>query len=77
MVKLLAAGGITLAYIGFMVLFRFGMPFRVASGGHIGLSVGVDQRELDADVRYRAYGWLGFGLVTIGTIMQAVAVFLS
>lgn len=75
--KAVAVSGIILAYVGFMILFRFGMPFRVEMGGHIGLSAGINLGEIDRDARYRALGWIGFALVTVGTVMQVAATILS
>lgn len=68
--KLLAIGGIVFAYVGFMVIFRYGMPFRVDMGGHNLLSAGIDRNEAEQDARFRKLGWFGFALVTIGTVMQ-------
>ena len=68
--KLLAVTGIAFAYVGFMAIFRYGMPFRVDMVGHITLSAGIDRSEVEQDARFRKLGWLGFALVTIGTVMQ-------
>ena len=71
--KLLAVTGIAFAYAGFMVIFRYGMPFRVDMGGHNLLSAGIDLNEAEQDARFRKLGWFGFALVTIGTVMQIVS----
>lgn len=73
MSKVLALGGLIAAYVGFMVIFRYGMPFRVDTGGHVGLSAGIDPDEAALDSRYRRWGWIGFGLVTVGTALQVAA----
>ena len=63
--------GMTLNLIGVIVLFRYGMPYRVRTGGNIGRI--IQQKDEGArvlDVEYHNFGLLGLGAVVIGTVFQ-------
>lgn len=56
---------------GVVILFRYGMPYRVAlDEGEIIITENVapDQRALDG--RYRKLGYLGLALILLGTGLQ-------
>ena len=65
--------GMTLNLIGVIVLFRYGMPYRVRTGGNIGRI--IQQKDEGArvlDVEYHNFGLLGLGAVVIGTVIQII-----
>ena len=66
--------GLLLNLLGVLTLFRYGMPYRVASGGATYLITGdTDQLEVKLDKRYRAFGWLGVAMVVFGTVAQIIS----
>jgi hypothetical protein len=56
---------------GVILLFRYGMPYRVASGGHsYFITEQADPRELKAERVYKALGFVGLILIIVGTGLQ-------
>lgn len=63
--------GLVACFVGFVLLFRYGMPFRVRTDGVTYLITHqVDDNEKALERRYTMLGWLGFALVTVGTGLQ-------
>src|SRR5262249_39211410 len=65
--------GLVLNIIGVLVLFRYGMPYRVRTGGDIGRI--IQQKDEGAkvlDVEYDNLGRLGLIAVLIGTAFQII-----
>jgi hypothetical protein len=68
--------GQALALLGALMLFRYGMPFRVwADGGEI-ITTNPTEENLRLDARYKLLGYIGLGLAVIGTLIQIAANFL-
>lgn len=66
--------GITLSLIGVLILFRYGMPFHVPTGGATYLITDqVDETEKVLERRYFRYGLAGLFLVVAGAMFQLVA----
>ena len=64
--------GVLVSLFGFLILFRYGMPFRVRSEGVTYLiTEGVDEKEKQIDRRYEVFGYAGLLLALIGGLMQA------
>ena len=63
----IALAGIGINLTGVLVLFIFGMPYRVETKGesHI-LREEIDENALRIDRRYRLLGWLGLCLLLRG-----------
>ena len=63
--------GLIACFAGFVLLFRYGMPFRVKTGGvtYI-ITHTIIETEKALEARYTKLGWLGFALVGIGTVFQ-------
>jgi hypothetical protein len=77
-VQLLALAGIGLNLVGVLLLFRYGMPFRVETKGEGAfLLEGTDYDEIKLDRRYRLLGNAGLILVVLGSALQALAVTLA
>jgi hypothetical protein len=58
-----------------MLLFCYGMPFRVrTSGSSIYVASSVDPKELRAEHRAEVFGWIGLILIVLGTAAQIWAV---
>jgi hypothetical protein len=60
---------------GVLLLFVFGMPVRVATGGS---TVTWSTSSLSYQIKkfddiYNALGWLGLGFIVFGTMLQALA----
>ena len=67
--------GLSLNLIGVLILFRYGMPFHVPSGGAVHLILEkTDQAEIDLERRYKVYGYIGLFLLVAGTFFQMLAV---
>jgi hypothetical protein len=65
--------GMALNLIGVIILFRYGMPYRVRTGGDIGRI--IQQKDEGAkvlDVEYHNLGVLGLGAILIGTVFQMI-----
>ena len=60
--------GLVISLIGVLLLFRYGMPYRVSSS---------DPREAMLERRYAMVGFLGLFLVVLGTICQIVGAVLG
>lgn len=60
-----------------ILLFRYGMPYRVRSEGktYRVLSGSPDQERIKADRRYDRWGKLGLLLIVLGTMAQIGALF--
>jgi hypothetical protein len=70
--------GLIIALFGILILFRYGMPFHVPSGGatHI-IGRNVDQKEIALEKRYTIYGYFGLAFIIIGTAAQIYASWLE
>jgi hypothetical protein len=78
MVKFLAVTGLVVALAGVLILFRFGMPYRVESGGATYLvTEEIDHAEVTVERLYRRWGWVGLCLVVAGTALQIASVLLA
>jgi hypothetical protein len=72
--KILNLAGLALNLIGVLILFRYGMPFHVPSGGAVHLILEqTDQAEIELERRYKLFGYIGLALLIAGTILQMVA----
>jgi hypothetical protein len=71
-------GGLVANLAGVLLLFRYGMPFRVRSEGltYFIANGPPDQREIKEDRRHTILGMLGLILIILGTAAQIAAVFL-
>ena len=69
-----STAGLVLSLIGVLLLFRYGMPFRVHTGR---VTISSDPRAATLERRYEILGWLGLLLVVLGTISQIVGAVLS
>ena len=60
---------------GVLLLFAFGMPVRVATGGTAvtWTTSNINYQIKKFDDIYSALGWLGLGFVVLGTLLQALA----
>jgi hypothetical protein len=70
--------GLVASLFGVILLFRYGMPYRVRSEGktHRILSGPPDQEQIKADRRYERLGQLGLILIVLGTAAQIGALLL-
>ena len=70
--------GLVLSLIGVLLLFRYGMPYRVRTRGQpIRVAISSDPRAATLERRYEMLGWLGLLLVVLGTMSQIVGAVLS
>jgi hypothetical protein len=72
--RILNIVGLALNMIGVLILFRWGMPFRMTTGGRISLV--LEQTDAGAamlDQIYAICGWVGLVMLIIGTLLQIVA----
>jgi hypothetical protein len=67
----LNVAGLIANLAGVILLFRYGMPFRVDTGGHSAYVTEVPNgAEIQKDKRYKRIGYLGLGLIIILTAGQ-------
>jgi hypothetical protein len=69
--------GLVISLIGVLLLFRYGMPYRVRTGGSSMYVSSSDPREAMLERRYAMLGFLGLFLVVLGTICQIVGAVLG
>jgi hypothetical protein len=60
--------------IGVVILFRYGMPFHVPTGGAVSLVTETrDQADIALEQRYTLYGYFGLVCLIVGTGFQMIA----
>ena len=76
--QILNVFGLVANLLGVILLFLFGMPFRIRTGGEtFYVRSGVpDQRVIRTEERYERWGMLGLILIVLGTAAQMAAIFL-
>jgi len=73
-----ALWGIALSLAGVLVLFRYGMPFRVERrGASYILREETDFDALAVERRYKILGYVGLSLIVFGSGLQAASIILS
>jgi hypothetical protein len=66
--------GLAFTLIGILILFRWGMPFRVESHGAVALlNEATDERAIALDRIYMICGWMGLILLVVGVLLQIIA----
>ena len=70
--KWLNVGGLFLDLVGVVLLFLFGMPFRIRTGGNtLALRSDVINEQLvRTEFWYGVLGWTGLTCIVIGTALQ-------
>ena len=66
--------GLLACLIGVLILFSYGMPFHVPTGGanYIRDSY-TNHADIALEHRYWIYGYIGVGFLIFGTILQLLA----
>ena len=73
-----STAGLVISLTGVLLLFRYGMPYRVRSAGEsYELREGIDEEALKQGRTYNVLGRLGLFLIVLGTICQIVGAVLS
>jgi drug/metabolite transporter (DMT)-like permease len=72
-----STAGLVLGLIGVLLLFRYGMPYRVRTGGPPIRAISSDPRAATLERRYKMLGWLGLFLIVVGTMCQIVGTVLN
>lgn len=69
--------GVVLGLVGVLILFRYGMPFRVRSDGvdRVVVSSADADEELALDSHYTLMGYVGLALTVAGGICQIIAAY--
>lgn len=66
--------GLVCSLVGVIVLFRYGMPYKVRTGGATNIIMEqIDEAEVALEGRYDKYGTGGLILIILGTGFQIVA----
>ncbi len=73
--KLLNIIGLTLNLVGVILLFRYGMPYRVRTGGNTvtWTTSAVDMSVKHLERRFDLLGWIGLTCIIAGTALQIYA----
>ena len=58
--------------IGVCLLFKFGIPEKVQTGGADILTTRVDQKLKAIEKKYKILGYLGLSLLVIGFVLQLI-----
>jgi drug/metabolite transporter (DMT)-like permease len=70
--------GLVASLLGVIILFLFGMPFRVRTRGLDSIyGDRVDEAAIQLEALYDKFGWLGVFLAVLGTTAQAYGAWLS
>ncbi|OWU66888.1 hypothetical protein ATO1_25900 [Phaeobacter sp. 22II1-1F12B] len=70
--------GISLNTIGVLLLFAFGMPFRIPTGGRAFLElIGPSDRAVMLDLIYTVLAWVGLVFVLLGNGLQILSAVLQ
>jgi hypothetical protein len=78
LVASLNIAGLLMNLAGVILLFRYGMPYRVRSGGlNFYVTENVDEGEIASERRYDRLGLLGLILIVLGTLAQITATLLG
>lgn len=65
--------GLAASLVGVILLFRFGMPWKLPYlGGDYILADPTDPAEVTRDALYKLCGWVGLFLIIVGTVLQAI-----
>ena len=68
--------GLIFTLVGVLILFRYGMPFHVPTGGIIGLALEHEnEAEKKKEKRYRRWGYAGLFALILGIALQITASF--
>ena len=74
----LSTAGLILTLAGVVVLFRYGMPYRVRRGGDSYLLLDAkDQQDIRQERIYDALGWCGLAAIVVGTGVQIAVVWMK
>jgi hypothetical protein len=66
--------GLALTLVGVLILFRWGMPFHVPTGGASGLLLEQpDPKAIALERIYTVIGYVGLTALILGTVLQIVA----
>ena len=72
--KALNVVGLVVSLLGVILLFLFGMPFRIAKGGYEFITTETaNPKDIATEVLYSRLGWIGLALIIIGTVAQILA----
>ncbi len=68
--------GLVLNLVGVIILFRYGMPYHVPTGGavHI-ITEQIDTAEKALESRYEIFGYFGLVAIVAGTALQIVGAY--
>jgi len=73
--RMLTLIGLALTLVGVLILFRWGMPFHVPTGGAGAILLEhTDERAIALERIYTIIGYVGLALLITGTVLQMVAV---
>ena len=72
---MLNISGLLLNLFGVVLLFLFGMPFRVAAGGKAvtWTTSNIDVQVKTIDDLFSVFGWIGLFAIVLGTLFQMLA----
>jgi hypothetical protein len=73
--KTLNSIGLLLTIAGILLLFLYGMPYQVRTGGVIQFEADNprDQNQIELERSYDRFGWFGLTYVVLGTLFQVAA----
>ena len=73
--KTLNSIGLLLTIAGILLLFLYGMPYQVRTGGVIQFEADNprDRNQIELERSYDRFGWVGLVYVVLGTLFQVAA----
>ena len=75
LLAILNSVGVVLAWVGAILLFRFGVPFEIVTPNGMGFVVGSLRNETrlalnNRRVLYKRIGWVAVAMVSCGALLQ-------
>ena len=67
--------GLIINLVGVILLFRYGMPYRLRAGGGSIVLTRETPGAIREEIRYDRWGWIALALIILGTLAQ-IGVFL-
>jgi hypothetical protein len=75
LVEWISIVGLITNFVGVILLFRYGMPYRLRTGGDSIILTRQTPGAIREEIRYDRWGWIGLALIILGTLVQ-IGVFL-
>ena len=70
LVEWISIVGLITNFVGVILLFRYGMPYRLRAGGGSIVLTRETPGATREEIRYDRWGWIALALIILGTLAQ-------